>query len=58
MTAMGVVARGALLGLGVLGLVLLLVNGTADLEVAVREGGVDWPAAYAEDTWKRFKKYD
>ena len=30
----------------------------ADLEVAVREGGVDWPAAYAEDTWKRFKKYD
>jgi uncharacterized protein YdaU (DUF1376 family) len=29
-----------------------------DLEVAVREGRVEWPAAYAEDTWKRFKKYD
>jgi hypothetical protein len=31
---MGAVARWALLGLGVLGLVLLLVNGTADLNVA------------------------
>jgi hypothetical protein len=34
MTAVSVVARWALLALGVLGLVLLLVNGTADLEVA------------------------